>query len=217
MPKGQTPGWSRYDVLPHSRASLQSLTPAEAAAIEAMTARIIPGTPDDPGAREAEVVVYIDRALAGPYAYLRPFYRRGVELLNAHAAAAHGAPFPHLTEETQDAVLRALESGRVPGFAAEPGDDQRPVIPTYGDPTAAQFFAVVRQHTIEGMFSDPMYGGNRDAAGWRLLGFPGAQFGYRRADMRLDADLSALPVMTLADLRDFYERGGDQDPEYRER
>lgn len=223
---------------PTTQMPLQCLTPAEAATFEAMTARILPGTPEDPGAREAEVVIYVDRALAGPYAYLKTFYRRGLALLNTHAEAAYGLQFPLLSDDRQDTILRDLEAGIIPGFAPEDSveptqalgrrevliDEIEPAADchradgaAFGEPEAATFFAVVWQHTIEGMFSDPSYGGNRDAVGWRLLGYPGTQFGYKREDMRLGVDLSARPIMTLADLRDFYDRGGDRDPDWYER
>ena len=67
------------------------------------------------------------------------------------------------------------------------------------------------------MFADPMYGGNRNAAGWRLIGYPGPRFGYTHAEMQPGADLAAQPVTTLADLRDFYDRGDDRDPKWSER
>ena len=232
------PSEDRGQLQPDARAPLQCLSPAEAATVEAITARILPGTPADPGAREAEVVVYVDRALAGPYSYLRTFYRRGLALLNAHAEAVHGAPFRLLPDDLQDAILRDLEAGTVPGFdpstSVEPTqalgqrqvlvDDASPTAgadgataATFGEPEAAEFFAVLRQHTVEGMFSDPMYGGNRDAVGWRLLGYPGPRFGYKRADMQLGVDLSTRPITTLADLRDFYDRGDDHAPDWSER
>jgi gluconate 2-dehydrogenase gamma chain len=59
------------------------------------------------------------------------------------------------------------------------------------------------------MFCDPAYGGNRDGAGWRLVGFPGAQWGYRVEQMRRGFDATEIPLSTLADLRDRAERGGD--------
>jgi len=60
---------------------------------------------------------------------------------------------------------------------------------------------VVREHTIEGFFCDPVYGGNRDAVGWRLVGFPGAQWGYTAEQMQPGFDATSIPIKTLADLR----------------
>jgi gluconate 2-dehydrogenase gamma chain len=198
-------------VAQRTRVPLQWFFPAEAACIEAIAARIIPGTPDDPGALEADALVYIDRALAGAYSALRSFYRRGISCLDAYATTVHGAPFAQLPAATQDLVLRQLEADNIPTFpAAEPDA-------AANEPTAATFFAVVRQHTIEGMFADPMYGGNRNAVGWRLIGYPGPRFGFSRAEMQPGADLAGQPVTTLADLRDFYDRGDDRDRRWGER
>jgi gluconate 2-dehydrogenase gamma chain len=157
----------------------------EANALDALVARIVPGDAGDPGAREAGVVTYIDRALAGPYAEWGLAYREGLRLLEAHAVAKHGAKFHQLSETDQDAILAALEANEVPGF---------------GGNGSAEFFTMVWAHTIEGLLCDPAYGGNRDGVGWKLIGFPGAQYGYSAEEMRYGADLTTKPLMTLADI-----------------
>ncbi|MDQ3524718.1 MAG: gluconate 2-dehydrogenase subunit 3 family protein, partial [Chloroflexota bacterium] len=201
---------------------------AESEMVEAITARILPGTPDDPGAREAGVVYYIDRELAGtnqgytvktytqgPYtsvtedqasveatsrtdtyqvvpvreadvsrygyqSILTPqeLYRRGLESLAAYAESEYGDSFSALTEDQQDAIVEALVADEAPGFDA---------------PSGSQFFTMLRNHTIEGMFSDPLYGGNRDMVGWRLVGYPGAR-GFYTAEEMANPDFSADPV-----------------------
>lgn len=164
---------------------LTCLNDHEAATIDAMAARILPGDADDPGAREAGAVLYIDRALMGAYAEHRLLYRRGVVALDALSGERHGAPFAALDEAQQDALLGGLEDG------------------------LAYFFAVVREHVIQGMFCDPIYGGNRDAVGWRLLGFPGTYWGYEEGQHgTYGFDASTLPIKTLADLR--RERAGER-------
>jgi gluconate 2-dehydrogenase gamma chain len=173
----------------------------EANALDALVARIVPGDDGDPGAREAGVVTYIDRALAGPYAEWGLAYREGLRLLNAHALAKHGAKYHQLSETDQDGILAALEANEVPGF---------------GGNGSAEFFAMVWAHTIEGLLCDPAYGGNRDGVGWKLIGFPGAQYGYSAEEMRYGADLTTKPLMTLADIERlaqerpdlFYTRSG---------
>ncbi|MBX6343052.1 MAG: gluconate 2-dehydrogenase subunit 3 family protein, partial [Thermomicrobiaceae bacterium] len=92
---------------------LQFFSAEEAETVEALAARILPGSPDDPGAREAGVVTYIDRALAGPYARWQSAYRAGVRAVNAFAARRYGRPLAALDEAAQDAVLAALERGEV--------------------------------------------------------------------------------------------------------
>jgi gluconate 2-dehydrogenase gamma chain len=174
----------------------------ELSALDALVARIVPGDAGDPGAREAGVVVYIDRALAGPYAEWQLAYREGLRLLNGHALEKHGSRFHELAEDDQDAIVAALEANQVPGFVGT---------------GSADFFAMVWAHTVEGLLCDPAYGGNRDAVGWKLIGFPGAQYGYSAADMRYGADLTTKPILTLADIGRlsqeqpelFYTRAGD--------
>ena len=74
-------------------------------------------------------------------------------------AARPRKPFAQLTAPQQDEVITALEGGKATGFTW---------------PSAQAFFNTVRTHTMEGMFADPVYGGNKDFAGWQLIGFPGA-------------------------------------------
>lgn len=168
-----------------STAGLLFLFHDEVSALDALVARIVPGDASDPGAREAGVVTYIDRALAGPYAEWQLAYREGLRLLNAHAMQVHGARFHALSETQQDAIIAALEQNSLAGFAGD---------------SAAEFFAMVWAHTIEGLLGDPAYGGNRDSVGWKLIGFPGAQYGYSAEQMTYGADLTTLPIMTLADI-----------------
>lgn len=132
---------------------------ANAATIVAFTERLMPGAPGKPGASEAEVLNYIDLALAGAYADLQDFYRRGLAQLDAYCRKTYNEPFVRLDTARQDEVITALEEDKAAGFTW---------------PTAQAFFNTVRTHTIEGMFADPIYGGNKDFAGWRLVGFPGA-------------------------------------------
>ena len=64
----------------------------------------------------------------------------------------------------------------------------------------AQFSAVVYEHTLEGTFCDPIHGGNWDAVGWRMIGFPGAHWGYSREQMANGYDNRSIPISTLADI-----------------
>ena len=154
----------------------------EAAAMAAFTDRLMPGAPGKPGARDAGVLNYIDLALAGAYADLQDFYRRGLAQLDEHCRKTYDKSFVGLGTAQQDDVIRALEEGTAGGFTW---------------PTAQEFFNTVRTHTMEGMFADPVYGGNRDFAGWRLVGFPGAQPIFTPADMQSRQAFTRVPIIGL--------------------
>jgi gluconate 2-dehydrogenase gamma chain len=155
---------------------------ADAATVVAFTERLMPGAPGMPGARDADVLNYIDLALAGAYADQQDFYRRGLAQLEAFCQQAHQASFARLDAARQDAVITALEEGKAAGFTW---------------PTAQAFFNTLRTHTMEGMFADPVYGGNKDFAGWRLVGFPGAQPLFTTADMQSKDAFTRLPISGL--------------------
>jgi gluconate 2-dehydrogenase gamma chain len=156
--------------------------PDDAATIAAFAERLMPGAPGKPGASDADVLNYIDLALAGPYADLQDFYRRGLAQLDTHCGAAQGKPFARLNAAQQDEVIAALEQGKASGFVW---------------PSAQAFFNTLRTHTMEGMFADPIYGGNKDFAGWRLVGFPGAQPVFTKADMESREAFSRVAMTGL--------------------
>jgi gluconate 2-dehydrogenase gamma chain len=154
----------------------------QAATVAAFTERLMPSAPGKPGANEAGVLNYIDLALAGAYGDLQDFYRRGLGQLDAYCSKAHGKPFARLTAAQQDEVIGALEQGKATEF-------------TY--PTAQAFFNTLRTHTMEGMFADPLYGGNKDFAGWRLVGYPGTQLYYTQADLASSKGFTRAPIAGL--------------------
>lgn len=127
-------------------AKLAFLTAAEAADIEAVAAQIVPSD-DSPGAREAGVVYFIDRALATFYSRLASDYRAQLAAFQAAFRERHPAvgSFASLTSVQQVEYLKGI--------------DQTP------------FFATTRLFTLLGMFALPEYGGNRDGVGWKLIGF----------------------------------------------
>jgi hypothetical protein len=129
--------------------------------VDAIAERMIPADNLGPGAREAGVVFYIDRALAGPNAPLKDVYQAGLAALDAYSQATHRAAFLDLKPDQQDTVLRAMDEAKATGFTA---------------PTAKGFFELLWTHVREGMFCDPSHGGNRNFIGWKLLRFPGVQW-----------------------------------------
>ena len=150
------------------------LSSEEMEILTAMAERIFPKT-DTPGAVEIGAVHYIEIALAGDYAALAPLYRQGLRMLQRYARGRFAKHFIELSPAEQDAVLRDFESGAPDTFAQ-----------------AAEFFETVRYHVLEGVFCEPQYGGNRDMTGWRLVDFPGQQFGY--ADAYIDRRVDLEPV-----------------------
>ena len=176
--------------------------PVEAAFIEAAVERLIPSDPVGPGARDAGVPRFIDRQLAGPYGagdrfYLQApvakglptqgwqmqapaqVYRAAIAAIDQWSAATHGATFVALDAPQQDAALKALENGD-----AQLG----------GGIEAKAFFALLLQNTLEGYFADPLYGGNRDMAAWRMIGFPGARYNLHPFVLRYGEAYPLPPV-----------------------
>jgi gluconate 2-dehydrogenase gamma chain len=142
-----------------ARRPIESLSAAEADTLEAIVARLIPTDANGPGAAEAGAAHYIDRALGGALASSRPAYTSGLAAVETYARASKSAPFVSLSPADQDAVLTEMERNAAPGFT----------------PNSAAFFDLLRNHTIQGMFCDPYYGGNANFAGWDLLGYPGVR------------------------------------------
>jgi hypothetical protein len=154
----------------------------QAETVAAIAERIMPGAEGMPGAADADVLNYIDLALAGAYEDLQHFYRRGLDALDAYCRATHGAAFANLDADDQDATIAALEGDQADGFDW---------------PSAGAFFNTLRTHTMEGMFADPIYGGNKNFAGWNLIGFPGAQFTYTPAEVTSAEPFDRAPTIGL--------------------
>jgi len=157
------------------------LSAAEWKTVEAITARLIP-TDHEPGAVEAGCVNFIDKALANEDAASARLYQAGVQSIDAVAQKRAGKFFIELPPKEQDAVLGALEDGNAEGWPE-------------AAPPSPLFFGQVWLHTLWGFLAEPKYGGNRDYAGWRVLGYPGGRHklgGYTAEQMMGEAKLDAL-------------------------
>jgi gluconate 2-dehydrogenase gamma chain len=164
-------------------------TTGEATFIEAAVGRLIPNDDVGPGGIEANVPFFLDRQLAGPFGrgdhyYLggpwpkgtpeqgyqsrfspAQLYRAAIVAIDQYVGANLGAAtFSALATADQDKLLKGLESGDV---KLDGGVDSK------------SFFAMLLQNTKEGYFSDPIYGGNKDMAAWKMIGFPGAHYDYK--------------------------------------
>ncbi|MBV9786113.1 MAG: gluconate 2-dehydrogenase subunit 3 family protein [Acidisphaera sp.] len=163
-------------------------TPEEGADVEALADRLIPPDPDTPGGRDSGCAVFIDRQLAGAYGsyqgyYMRPpfqdgskeqgmqspvtpaqRYRAALAALDKHCRAAFaGKPFAQIPDDQKDAIIRGLESSSL----------------QLDGSSGRAFFELLLKDTQHGFLADPIYGGNRDMAGWKMIGFPGARYDYR--------------------------------------
>ena len=153
-----------------AREAFENLTATEADLLEAMVDRLIPSDALGPGAREARAAHYIDRALGGALASSRQAYAAGLSALDRYARASRGKSFLDLSAADKDSLLMDVESGSVtPGIFAG---------------SSAQFFGLVLNHTRQGTFGDPYYGGNANFVGWDLLGYPGVRTMVTAADQK---------------------------------
>ena len=179
--------------------------PHEAAFIEAACARLIPLDELGPGAVEAGVPNYLDKQLGGAWGAGERLYRSGpwqagtpsqgyqlpftpAELFrNALRGVeadlkAQGKVFTTLSGDDQDAYLKSLEAG---------GKDLNGV-------PSELFFQILLGMTVEGYFSDPAYGGNKDMGAWKMIGFPGAYASYYDLVDQHGVRITRAP-MSLAD------------------
>jgi len=180
---------------------------AEGAVMEALVDRLIPPDPDTPGGKDAGCAVFIDRQLAGPFGrrdgqYLTPpfikgavqqgaqdedgpavLYRKALAALEQYCKKEKGGGFASLSDASKDAIIGDLESGaakldRVDGRA---------------------FFALLLANTREGFFADPIYGGNRAMAAWKMVGYPGLPATYREDISKYFGKKYDKPPQSIAD------------------
>jgi gluconate 2-dehydrogenase gamma chain len=163
-------------------------TAHEAATVEAFVDRLIPPDPETPGGKDCGCAVFIDRQLAGPYGSFDGYYMSGpfqqgtkqqgpqspitpaqhyrtalAALDKACGANFGGKFFADLPNEQKDKVIAGLEDG---SFKLVGADSQ-------------EFFKLILKDTQNGFLADPIYGGNKDMASWKMIGFPGAHYDYR--------------------------------------
>ncbi len=184
----------------------QFFTPTEAAFIEAAVSRLIPNDELGPGAKEAGVAIFLDRQLGGAYGSAETWYMQGpwadgteqqgyqtrltpAQVYRAAIKALDGycrerfqnRTFAQLPPQDQDSILERLEQKKI----------------NLSSVKAEIFFDLLHQNTIEGFFSDPIHGGNRDMVGWKLIGFPGARYDYRPYVDKYNQRLNLAPVSIM--------------------
>lgn len=147
---------------------LRFFTEREATIVVAACERIFPADDSGPGATQANVVIYIDRQLARPYGTDKHRYTQApfVESIPEHGY--QGAQNP---QQVYRAGIKVLGTD----FAAIDDARQDERLRAQED---TRFFELLRQHTVEGMFCDPMHGGNAGLIGWQMIGYPGPQMSF---------------------------------------
>jgi gluconate 2-dehydrogenase gamma chain len=154
----------------------------EAAFVEAVVDHMVPADQYSPKGTDMGINIYIDRSLAGGWGKgdrlymqgpwkvghpnqgyqlpLKPseLYRAGIAATNAYCKKTYSKTFDQLPEAQKQEVLVGLQGGKINFEGGLP---------------ARTFFGTMYQTVIEGMYSDPIYGGNRNKAGWKMIGFPG--------------------------------------------
>ncbi|THD64817.1 gluconate 2-dehydrogenase subunit 3 family protein [Phenylobacterium sp.] len=182
------PNTSSFPTAVDLRARYVYFNADEAAFIEAAALRMIPADPTGPSALEAGVPLFIDRQMAGDYGkgarwYMQGpfgkstgtqgyqakwppagFYRAAIKAIGDHLGQNNGQPFHKRAEADQDAFLKDLSGGKVDLGA---------------DVDGKAWFTLLLQNVMEGYFSDPIYGGNRNLSAWKMIGFSGARYDQR--------------------------------------
>ncbi|WP_243633291.1 gluconate 2-dehydrogenase subunit 3 family protein [Paenibacillus xerothermodurans] len=173
---------------------------------EAAAERIFPKDELGPGAKELGVAFYIDHQLASPWGInardymMGPFVKGeptqgnqsqmrradlfllGLQGLKDYSQKKYNKDFQNLAENEQNDVLKVFEKGEE--F-------------TLNGATTKSFFSLLRSYTIEGVYSDPMYGGNKDMMGWKMRNYPGNQMSY--TDLIEKDEFIKMEPMSLRD------------------
>lgn len=174
---------------PAPPAGYQFLRPEEQSFIEALVDHMVPADKLSPSGTGLGIHVFIDRALAGSWGQGERLYRQGpwkrgvpsqgyqlpltpaelfragIEATNAYCRKTYSLTFDRLPPDRKEEVLAGLAAGKLPLGSSLPSN---------------VFFDAVYQTVMEGMFSDPIYGGNANKAGWKMVGFPGVAASYTK-------------------------------------
>lgn len=177
----------------------------EVAQVRAVFDRLIPADDISVSASEAGCVVFVDHQLAGDYgkgswryqagpqqagtasqgeqSIMGPaeLYRNGLAELDAYCLQARGKPFEDLDAEAQDDILERMEQGEI----------------KLASIASQLLFKQMLANVQEGYFADPLYGGNKDMVGWKMIGFPGSRYDYRDYIEQRGQKLNIVPVSII--------------------
>ena len=184
-----------------------TLNHTEADFITAAVDTLIPADELSPSGGDCGVAVFIDRQLAGafgngarlyrqgPFLKAKPelgyqlaltpreFFRAGIAAANDFCRKTYGKDFDRLSPQDREAACKTMESGKAdfPGFSS------------------GMFFNALLQITMEGFFADPIYGGNRDKASWKMVGYPGLPAAYKEDIKKYFGKKYDKPPRSIAD------------------
>jgi gluconate 2-dehydrogenase gamma chain len=181
-------------------------TPQEGALVEAIVDHLIPADELSPGGKDCGCAVFIDRQMAGPQGraeghYMSgPFqkgtkqqgpqspdtpaqqYRKGLAAFDAACRNKFsGKPFIQLSDQEKEEAIKGIEDGSLKLDGADSKD----------------FFKLILKDTQNGFLADPIYGGNRNMASWKMIGFPGTHYDYREWIDRHNQRVT-LPTIAIA-------------------
>jgi gluconate 2-dehydrogenase gamma chain len=186
---------------------LLTLTATEHAFFVAATDTLIPADDLSPSGSQCGVATFVDRQLAGAYGggarlyrdgpftkakpelgYQLPlnpreFFRAGIAAANDWSRKTYGKDFDRLADADREAALKAMEAGKAEfsGFSSR------------------MFFNALLDLSMEGFFADPIYGGNRDMAAWKMVGYPGLPATYREDIKKYFGKKYDKPPRSIAD------------------
>lgn len=202
QPEGQQPG--NGDAAKNYNEALMFFTQEQFLITQAAAERIFPADENGPGAADLGVAYFIDHQLAGDWGfnareYMQPpffvgektqgyqgrlrrreIFTIGLREMQNYCHAAYGKSFVALTPEEQDEVLTAFQDDQVNITTISPSG----------------FFTMLRSAVLEGVYSDPMYGGNKHMQGWKMRKYPGSQMSYAQI---IDKEFTEIPPMSLRD------------------
>lgn len=200
------PGQVNIPPPPPRQGGLQYLTPHEFATVGAISERFIPADEMSISGKDAGCAIFIDRQLAGDYgnavavyrlgkfvkgtpeqgpqSALTPAqrYRLGIAALDQATQKQYGKAFVDLSGDQQDNVLTAMETNHI-----NLGEEVETKV----------FFELLLQNVREGFLSDPIYGGNKDMASWKMIGFPGARYDFRDLLAKKGQKLKIIPTSLI--------------------
>lgn len=184
------------------------LTVTEAAFVEAFVDALVPADELTPSGSDLGLATFIDRQLSGAWGkgdrlyrqgpwkqgapgqgYQLPltpaeFFRAGIDAVNRYSKETYGKEFDRLTSADKQKVLEGLDKSTI----------------MLDRLSGKQFFDAAYQATMEGLFGDPIYGGNKNKAAWKMIGYPGVIAVHATNIVTYRNKQYAVPPVSIADL-----------------